>query len=61
MQARAPYQSPRDRARPPGREGRPSTLSPMAKTRVAFGRDTGLQFRMLLTMFLLGLLYVFFV
>ena len=33
----------------------------MARTRSAFGRDTGLQFRMLLTMFLLGLLYVAFV
>lgn len=33
----------------------------MAGTRTSFGRDRGLQFRMLLTMFLLGLLYVFFV
>ena len=32
----------------------------MAKQRTSFGRDTGLQFRMLLTMFLLGLLYVAF-
>ena len=31
------------------------------RTRTSFGRDTGLQFRMLLTMFLLGLLYVGFV
>ncbi|MDQ3933489.1 MAG: zinc metalloprotease HtpX [Actinomycetota bacterium] len=30
----------------------------MATTRTSFGRDTGLQIRMLLTMFLLGLLYV---
>src|SRR3954452_3810254 len=30
----------------------------MARQRVELGRDTGLQFRMLLTMFLLGLLYV---
>ena len=29
----------------------------MAQTRTSFGRDTGLQARMLLTMFLLGLLY----
>src|SRR3954467_394955 len=33
----------------------------MARQRVELGRDTGLQFRMLLTMFLLGLLYVAFV
>jgi heat shock protein HtpX len=33
----------------------------MAQQRAAFGRDTGLQARMLLTMFLLGLLYVGFV
>jgi heat shock protein HtpX len=33
----------------------------MARTRTSFGRDSGLQFRMLLTMFLLGLLYTFFV
>jgi len=33
----------------------------MARSRSAFGRDTGLQARMLLTMFLLGLLYVAFV
>ena len=33
----------------------------MARTRTSFGRDTGLQARMLLTMFLLGLLYVGFV
>ena len=31
------------------------------RTRTSFGRDTGLQFRMLLTIFLLGLLYVGFV
>src|SRR3954464_10426007 len=30
----------------------------MARQRVELGRDTGLQFRMLLTLFLLGLLYV---
>src|SRR3954453_3539188 len=30
----------------------------MARQRVELGRDPGLQFRMLLTMFLLGLLYV---
>src|SRR3954452_20894928 len=30
----------------------------MARQRVELGRDTGLQFRMLLTMFLLGFLYV---
>ena len=30
----------------------------MARQRVQLGRDTGLQFRMLLTLFLLGLLYV---
>jgi heat shock protein HtpX len=33
----------------------------MAATRTHFGRDTGLQARMLLTMFLLGLVYVVFV
>jgi heat shock protein HtpX len=33
----------------------------MAQQRAAFGRDTGLQARMLLTLFLLGLLYVGFV
>jgi heat shock protein HtpX len=33
----------------------------MAANRKSFGRDTGLQARMLLTMFLLGLLYVVFV
>ena len=33
----------------------------MATRRTQFGRDTGLQARMLLTMFLLGLLYVVFV
>jgi heat shock protein HtpX len=33
----------------------------MARTRTSFGRDTGLQFRMLSTMFLMGLLYVAFV
>jgi heat shock protein HtpX len=33
----------------------------MAARRASFGRDTGLQARMLLTMFLLGLLYVVFV
>jgi heat shock protein HtpX len=33
----------------------------MAKSRSSFGRDTGLQARMLLTMFLLGLVYVVFV
>src|ERR687886_1298527 len=33
----------------------------MARTRTVFPRDTGLQFRMLFTMFLLGLLYVAFV
>jgi len=33
----------------------------MAQTRTSFGRDPGLQIRMLLTMFLLGLLYVGFV
>jgi heat shock protein HtpX len=33
----------------------------MARQRAAFGRDPGLQFRMLLTLFLLGLLYVVFV
>ncbi len=32
-----------------------------SRTRTSFGRDTGLQLRMLLTMFLLGLLYVGFV
>src|SRR3954465_4770311 len=30
----------------------------MAQQRVQIGRDAGLQFRMLLTLFLLGLLYV---
>ncbi len=30
----------------------------MARTRTSFGRDTGLQVRMLMTLFLLGLLYV---
>src|SRR3954466_8892595 len=29
----------------------------MARTKTSFGRDPGLQFRMLLTIFLLGLLY----
>jgi heat shock protein HtpX len=33
----------------------------MAKPRSSFGKDTGLQARMLLTMFLLGLVYVVFV
>src|SRR5919197_211327 len=33
----------------------------MARSRTVFPRDTGLQFRMLLTLFLLGLLYVAFV
>src|SRR3712207_6200471 len=33
----------------------------MARKRTTFGRDLGLQTRMLMTMFLLGLLYVFFV
>ena len=33
----------------------------MATQKTSFGRDTGLQIRMLLTMFLLGLLYVAFV
>jgi len=33
----------------------------MARQRTSFGRDTGLQFRMLVTMFLLGLLDVVFV
>jgi heat shock protein HtpX len=33
----------------------------MAKRRTSFGRDTGLQARMLLTMFLLGLVYVVFI
>ncbi|MBX5469283.1 MAG: zinc metalloprotease HtpX [Thermoleophilaceae bacterium] len=33
----------------------------MARPKAAFGRDTGLQFRMLLTMFLLGLVYAGFV
>jgi heat shock protein HtpX len=33
----------------------------MARQRAAFGRDTGLQFRILTTLFLLGLLYVAFV
>jgi heat shock protein HtpX len=32
----------------------------MASTRTSFGRDAGLQARMLLTLFLLGLLYAFF-
>ena len=32
----------------------------MAQTRTSFGRDRGLQFRMLLTLFLLGLLYAVF-
>src|SRR5207244_5535258 len=34
---------------------------PMSPSRVSFGRDTGLQARMLLTMFLLGLVYAVFV
>src|SRR4051812_15124946 len=33
----------------------------MAQSRASFGRDPGLQFRMLLTLFLLGALYVVFV
>src|SRR5580704_16899029 len=33
----------------------------MARSRSSFGRDPGLQARMLLTMFLLGLVYVVFV
>src|ERR1700682_3424702 len=38
-----------------------ATISPMASTRhSSFGKDTGLQARMLLTMFLLGLVYVVF-
>jgi heat shock protein HtpX len=40
-------------------DGRPArTLGAMATTRTSFGSDRGLQARMLLTMFLLGLLYV---
>src|SRR5271165_824816 len=35
--------------------------NPMASRRQSFGRDTGLQARMLLTMFLLGLVYVVFI
>jgi heat shock protein HtpX len=41
--------------------GRPLKFDSMAQQRSAFGRDPGLQARMLLTMFLLGLLYVGFV
>ena len=33
----------------------------MARARTVFPRDSGLQFRMLLTLFLLGLLYAVFV
>ena len=33
----------------------------MATRRTSFGKDTGLQARMLLTLFLLGLIYVVFV
>jgi heat shock protein HtpX len=33
-------------------------LQMATRTRTSFGRDTGLQFRMLLTLFLLGVLYV---
>ncbi len=36
------------------------TLRPVATSKAVFKRDPGLQFRMLLTMFLLGLLYVVF-
>src|SRR3954465_5949170 len=36
----------------------PPERSPMARQRVEFGRDPGLTARMLLTLFLLGLLYV---
>ena len=36
-------------------------MSAMAASRSNFGRDTGLQARMLLTMFLLGLVYVVFI
>ena len=32
----------------------------MAATKTSFGRDPGLQFRMMLTLFLLGALYVVF-
>ena len=38
-----------------------ATISAVASRRSLFGRDTGLQARMLLTMFLLGLVYVVFV
>ena len=39
----------------------PTRLKGMATQKTSFGRDTGLQIRMLTTMFLLGLLYVAFV
>jgi heat shock protein HtpX len=39
----------------------PTILLVVARQRAVFGRDTGLQARMLLTMFLLGLLYTGFV
>src|SRR5437764_9153182 len=51
-------------ARQPGSgsaERRPLEFDSMAQQRTSFGRDPGLQSRMLLTMFLLGLLYVAFV
>src|SRR5256885_5908804 len=38
-----------------------SRIEHMARQRVSFGRDPGLQARMLLTMFLLGALYVVFI
>ena len=39
-------------------QGAPHYTCPMASQKAIFPRDTGLQFRMLLTLFLLGLLYV---
>src|ERR687885_2638069 len=43
-----------------GRPG-PTRIGAMARPRTVFPRDTGLQFRMLFTLFLLGLLYAAFV
>src|SRR5829696_7743146 len=45
----------------PVRERPITNLQGMARQRAVFPRDTGLQTRMLLTLFLLGLLYVAFV
>ena len=44
-----------------GPQCRSATITVMATRRTSFGKDSGLQARMLLTMFLLGLVYVVFI